>query len=244
MAVMTQQQTTTSKDENGSYFNADHFELMQSIMYPHKAKKGAYLFWEGEDAGKLYYIRSGRVKLLKSTEDGRNLILSIMRQGDLFGELGSFGEGLNSFSAEIIEDADIGIIQKKDLEVLLYQHGDFAVEFMKWMAMMHQTTQSKFRDLLFYGKQGALASTLIRMSNSYGVHCTEGTRLNIKLTNAEIADMIGATRESVNRMLSAFKDEGIVEMKNGKLVIRRMEDLRYVCNCPKYPACPKEICRI
>lgn len=77
-----------------------------------------------------------------------------------------------------------------------------------------------------------------------GIHGTEGIRLNIKLTNADIADMIGATRESVNRMLSAFKEDGILDMKNGKMVIRRLEDLRYVCNCPKYPACPKEICRI
>ncbi|CAM3043312.1 Crp/Fnr family transcriptional regulator [Paenibacillus sediminis] len=230
--------------EVNTFFTEGNFNKLQSIMYYRHVSAGSNLFWEGDEAGKLYYIRSGRVKLKKSTDEGRDFILSICRQGDLIGEYGGWGPLHFTYSAEVIENAEIGIIQEKDLEVLLYQHGDLALEFTKWLGLMHRTTQSKFRDLMLYGKPGALASTLIRMSNTYGVQCEDGIRLDIKLTNTDFADLIGATRESVNRMLNDLKTSGTLDTVQGKIVIRRLEDLRCICNCPKFPSCPKEICRI
>jgi CRP-like cAMP-binding protein len=85
------------------------------IMYPKRAAAGTYLFWEGEETGKPYYIRSGRVKLRKTTEDGKDLILSILQQGDMIGEMEGYGEFTHTYSAEVIADADIGVVQQKDL---------------------------------------------------------------------------------------------------------------------------------
>lgn len=226
------------------FLSDSNFKKLSELMYKKTAAAGTYLFWEGETAGKLYYIHSGKVKLRKSTEDGKDFILSILKKGDLIGEFGLDDQAVHSFSAEVTEDAEIGIIQEKDLEVLLYQHGDFAVEFMRWMGLMQRSMQSKFRDLLLYGKPGALVSTLIRMSNSYGTPCKEGIRIDLKMTNSEMAELIGTTRESVNRMLSSLKDEGTIGTSGNHLVIHRIEELRRVCNCPSYPTCPKEICRL
>jgi CRP-like cAMP-binding protein len=226
------------------FFTGENLDNLKGIMYPKKVKAGSYLFWEGDQTRKLYYIRSGRVKLSKSTKEGKDLILSIMQEGDLVGEIDGYGEALHSCSAEVIEDADIGVIQQKDLEILLYQHGDFAIQFMKWMSLKNSTLQTKLRDLLLFGKNGALASILIRMSNTFGVMCADGIRLDLKLSNTEMADLIGSTRESVNRMLSALKDEGTISMSKGQIIIHKLENLRRVCNCPSYPVCPKEICRL
>lgn len=234
------------KKENGirGYISEENFTHLQGIMYPKKAEAGSYLFWEGDPANYLYYIKSGRVKIVKSTEDGKDLIISILQKGDLIMEMGGFAESFHQYNAEVITDADIGVIQKKDLEILLYRHGDFALEFMSWMSLMHQMTQSKFRDLLLYGKTGALASTLIRLCNSYGIATAEGIRIDIKLTNTELADMIGATRESVNRMLSDMKAAGTIAMKQGMILVKNLAILRQTCNCPSFPQCPVEICRI
>lgn len=226
------------------FFSADHLDKLQSIMNTKKMDAGTYLFHEGDTTGKLYLVCSGRVKLRKSTEEGKDFVLSVLRNGDLLGEIGGYSNMTHSFSAEVIESGEIGIITWKDMEALLVRHADFALQFMNWMGLMHRITQSKFRDLLLFGKPGALASTLIRLSNTYGVLCKDGIRLDIKLTNTDMADMIGTSRESVNRMLSAMKDEGSIDIVNGKMIIRRLDDLRRMCNCPTCPACPKEICRI
>lgn len=163
------------------------------------------------------------------------------QQGDLLGQMDPFQDSVHGFSAEITEDAQVGIIQRKDLEVLLWQHGDLAVEFMKWMGMMHRLTQTKFRDLMMFGKPGALCSLLIRLSNSYGKMKDGQIVITLKINNTEMADMIGATRDSVNRMLSDLKKEKVVDYTNGCFIIKDLPYLRDVCHCEN---CPKEICRM
>ncbi|WP_201318297.1 Crp/Fnr family transcriptional regulator [Paenibacillus sp. EPM92] len=219
----------------------DSFDKLQSIMYIKQVEKGSYLFWEGESAEKLYFIISGRVRTTKTTDSGRSLTMYLHQEGDLFGQLDPFQDSVHTFSAEVTESGKIGIIQRKDLEVLLWQHGDLAVEFMKWMGLMHRLTQTKFRDLMMFGKTGALCSLLIRLSNSYGVLKEDHIFVDLKINNSEMADMIGATRESVNRMLSDLRKEDVVEYKDGHILIKDLTYLRDVCQCE---SCPKEICRM
>ncbi|MFD0710656.1 Crp/Fnr family transcriptional regulator [Paenibacillus sp. GCM10027626] len=220
----------------------ESFEKLESIMYTRNMEKGSYLFWEGDSADKLYYIIEGRVRTTKASDNGRTLTMYLHQHGDLIGQMDPFQESTHSFSAEMTEDGKVGVIQRKDLEVLLWQHGDLAVEFMKWMGLMHRLTQTKFRDLMMFGKTGALCSLLIRLSNSYGItHENGNIHIDLKVNNTEMADMIGATRESVNRMLSDLKKDEVVEFENGHIVIKNVQYLRDVCHCEN---CPKEVCRM
>nr|WP_183601147.1 Crp/Fnr family transcriptional regulator [Paenibacillus phyllosphaerae] len=221
--------------------SAGSFELLQGIMYMKNAEKGSCLFWEGDKADKLFFIFSGRVRTTKTSDSGRALTLYLHQKGDLVGQMDPFNDSVHSFSAEVTHDAKVGVIQRKDLEVLLWQHGDLAVEFMKWMGMMHRLTQSKFRDLMLFGKTGALCSLLIRLSNSYGKQRDGGIYIDLKINNTEMADMIGATRESVNRMLSDMKKADVIEYADGHFTIKDLNYLRDVCHCEN---CPKEICRM
>lgn len=219
----------------------ESFEKLESIMYVRNVEKGTCLFWEGDPADKLYFVMHGRVKTTKTSDSGRALTLYLHQKGDLLGQVDPFKESVHSFSAEVTEDAKVGVIQCKDLEVLLWQHGDLAVEFMKWMGLMHRLTQTKFRDLMMFGKTGALCSLLIRLGNSYGQEKNGKIYIGLKMNNTEMADMIGATRESVNRMLSDLKKEGVVDNVDGQFVINNLAYLRDVCHCEN---CPKEICRM
>lgn len=221
------------------------FEQLESIMIPMRIAAGGCLFWEGDKVENIYYIRSGRVKLRKSTADGKDYILSILQAGDLICETINGNEMLHySFTAEVTENTDIGVISRYALEALLQHNGDLALCLMNWMSLSNQVAQSKFRDLLLFGKPGALASTLIRLSNSYGIVEPHGIRIDMKLTHAELADFIGATRESVNRMLNDFKEQGILDFRYGKIIIRQLKALQQICQCPTCPACSKDVCRI
>jgi CRP-like cAMP-binding protein len=226
------------------FFTKEQFTRMEELMYPKRVEAGHYLFWEGEPTGKLYYIHSGKVKLRKSTEEGKDFILSILQAGDIVFEPEDGMRTVHSFSAEVMEEAELGVIQWSDLEILLYRHGDLAVRFLNWVGLMHRVTDSKFRDLLLFGKPGALASTLIRMTNTYGAPCADGIIITLKLTNTELADFIGTTRESVNRMLNALKEDGTIDIRKGRIVVLHLNALRKIARCPECPACPKEVCRI
>ncbi|WP_245851067.1 Crp/Fnr family transcriptional regulator [Paenibacillus herberti] len=223
-------------------FTEAQWKNIVELMLERRVEAGSLLFSEGEAANKLYCVLSGKIKLRKSTEDGKQFVLSILQSGDLIGstEAGS----VYGFSAEVAEEARIGVLLWKDVEQLLLTSGELAVRWMNGMALQQRIAESKFRDLLLYGKPGALASTLIRLANSYGVLRRDGVEISLRLTNAEMAEFIGTTRESVNRMLASLKDEGIVAVRSGLITITDQAALRRICGCPECPACPKEVCRI
>lgn len=225
----------------GAILTEESFERLRSIMYIKNVEKGSCLFREGDEADKLYYIFEGRIKSTKLSDAGRSLTLYLHHTGDLIGQMEPFKDTTHSTTAEVTEAARIGVIQRKDLETLLWQHGDLALEFMKWMGLMHRLTQTKFRDLMLFGKTGALCSLLIRLCNSYGEEKDDGIQIDLKLSNTEMADMIGATRESVNRMLADLKKENVISYREGHYTVHQIHYLKEVCCCEN---CPKEICRM
>jgi len=238
-------QTTERNKGFAGFCTQKQFEQLESIMVPMRIPTGGFLFWEGDDTENIYYIRDGRVKLRKSTEDGKEYILTILQSGDLICENIGGNKALQySYTAEVVETAEIGVISRYALEALMQHNADLALSFMNWMSLSQRVTQSKFRDLLLFGKPGALASTLIRLCNSYGIMEPYGIRIDMKLTHSELADFIGATRESVNRMLNEFKEEGILDFRYGKIIVRRLKSLQDICHCPSCPGCPGEVCRI
>jgi CRP/FNR family transcriptional regulator len=229
---------------NGSLFTEGQLDQLASVMHVKKIASGSHLFWEGDDAVSVYWVRKGRIKLRKSTGDGKDLLISIMQAGDLLADIDAWDTS-HRYSAEAMDEVEVGVVSRLQLELLMSKSGDFSYRFAMWMSLMQRKTESKLRDLLLGGKNGALASILVRLSNSFGVMKPDGILLDIKLTNSEMADLVGTTRESVNRMLSSMRTDGIVEaVPGGMLKILDLEALRVMAGCPDCPACPKEICRI
>ncbi|CAM4408940.1 Crp/Fnr family transcriptional regulator [Paenibacillus tarimensis] len=231
-------------DGNASLFTSGQLDQLASIMNIRKYDAGAYLFWEGDPANSVYLVRKGLIKLRKSADDGKDLLLSILQPNDLLADIDAW-DTTHRYSAQAMEAVEVGVVSRLQLELLMSKSGEFAFRFAMWMSLMHRLTESKLRDLLMLGKQGALASTLIRLSNSFGIVTGEGILIDIKLTNTEMAELVGTTRESVNRMLGALKDDGVIQVAGGGMIrILKIDELRAIAGCPDCPACPKEMCRI
>ncbi|WP_127588537.1 Crp/Fnr family transcriptional regulator [Paenibacillus koleovorans] len=226
---------------NTSCFNLHSLDLLNNTMSVVSLKAGSHLFWAGDSADRLYMVRSGLVRITKMSDEGRSLTMQLHQAGDLFGQMSPFHEAVESFNAEVIRDSEIAILHQKDLETLLRTHNELAVDFFKWSGLMTRIAESKFRDLLLFGKQGALCSLLIRLHNSFGIPEGDHTRIGLKINNSEMADMIAVTRESVNRMLSELKKADILQEDKGNIVIKNIGSLRQICHCEN---CPEEICRI
>jgi CRP-like cAMP-binding protein len=212
-------------------------ELLQFADRTFKCEKGTFLFQEGMEAKELYIILSGRVQISKITADGRELSLRICGENDICGELTLFTDNPKYLlSAKVIEDGEIVAIRKDLLENEIFQNSTLAFEFMKWMSDHFRKTQTKFRDLVLNGKRGALFSTLIRMSNSYGVQQKNGILIDLPLTNQELANFCGTSRESTNRILSELKRDNIISVKKGKITILNLQYLKDEIGCENCPA--------
>ncbi|MBB5325579.1 CRP/FNR family transcriptional regulator [Anoxybacillus tepidamans] len=217
-------------------------ELLNSSHRHVEIKKGTHLFREGEKADEVYYIQSGKIQISKIAADGQELALRICSKGDVVGELTLFCEDARYLlNAKVIEDGIVACIKREVLEKSLFENSKLALEFMKWMSDHFRKTQTKFRDLVLHGKKGALYSTLIRMCNSYGVMKGDGILINLHLTNQDLANFCGTSREVVNRLLNDLRKQEIISIKNGKIKVHNLAYLRSEIDCED---CPPEICCI
>lgn len=117
----------------------------------------------------------------------------------------------------------------------------FSIEFTKWVSYSQQLIQTKLRDLMFFGKNGALASAIIRMTNTYGMQKDGKWEITKKITHDEIACLIGTPRETVTRMLSQLKKDGLIQNEKGYINVIDLAGLRSICRCED---CPLHVCRL
>ena len=226
---------------NTNHFSPEFMNMLKEMMYTADYEADSYVFWEGDPNNWLYLLVEGKIKLTKLNEFGKDLTLAVHFSEDLFGEYDPTETQMNSFSAEVIEPAQVGIIQQLELKSRLKQNGNLASEFSEWQSLSRRYTQYKLRDLLLYGKNGALASTLIRAANTYGIELDGRIIITEKFTNYDLANLIGATRETVNRLLSSLKKDGLIKVAHGKIEILNLSGLKEINRCEE---CPVSICRL
>ncbi|MDP4163578.1 MAG: Crp/Fnr family transcriptional regulator [Bacillota bacterium] len=217
-------------------------ELIQSAHHVRKMEKGSFLFQEGSVANELFIIQSGMIHVSKIVPDGRELTLRICSKGDLVGEVQLFSAETRYYlSGKVVESGEVAVILKEELEENLSRNHVLAMEYMKWMSTHYQKTQTKVRDLVLHGKKGALFSTLIRLTNSYGSHSPKGIVLDLPLTNQELANFCGTSREVVNRLLSDLRKGDIISVDKGIITIHDLDFLKREIDCEN---CTREICNI
>ncbi|HSP22106.1 MAG TPA: Crp/Fnr family transcriptional regulator [Planococcus sp. (in: firmicutes)] len=216
---------------------------LQTIRHSIKEySKGAYLFQEGDAIKGVYIVQAGKVQIGKVTPNGRELTLRICGPDQLVGEVTVFSNSsIYMLDAKALEDVVCMKFAIEDLEEALLENAKLAAAFMRWMGVDQQKTQTKFRDLMLHGKKGALFSTLIRLSNSYGVPKDDGVLIDMVLTNQELANFCGMTREVVNRMLNDLKKKQRVSLVEGKILIHDIAFLKDEINCEN---CPISFCKI
>ncbi|MEQ2525707.1 Crp/Fnr family transcriptional regulator [Bacillaceae bacterium CLA-AA-H227] len=216
--------------------------FIEAVHHNRKIEKGMFLYQEGTKANELFLILSGKIQLSKMIPDGRELTLRMASEGDLIGELSLFCSAQNHMqNAKVMESGEVAVIFKSELEKKLSENHEIALEFMKWLSQEHRKTQTKFRDLILHGKKGALYSTLIRLSNSYGLDTEDGIVINTSLTNQELANFCGTSREVVNRLLSELRKSNIISIDKGIITIHDLEYIKIEIDCEN---CPIEICSI
>ena len=215
------------------------YEIPGKIIHLHD---GQYLFHEGEHAKYFYFVRSGKISILKYSGNGHMLSLRLAQKGSIIGELPLYEEQPTYiFNAVAQEPSEVYAIEFPVLHSYLEKRPSLAVGLLKLIGMHMRKQHLKFRDLILYGKKGALYSTLIRMANSYGSETEKGILLSVPLTNQELASYSGMARESLNRMLGELRKSGVIEIAGNRLLIKDMDYLKREIHCED---CGREICNI
>ncbi|MFD2169375.1 Crp/Fnr family transcriptional regulator [Tumebacillus lipolyticus] len=206
---------------------SDEFlQLIYSIAQLKRVKRGEILFFEGDPYVAMYVVRTGKVRLTKTTPEGREIILYIRQGGEPIGAAMLFLDQPYPATAQAIEAAEIWMIPHGELEALVRENPDLSIAIIRLLGERLLQTQAQMRDLALQDKWGALISTLLRLYEEYGRQTPHGVVLDLALSHQELAKMIGSTREGVNRMMSQLKKAGILDVSRGQITIYLVEELK------------------
>ncbi len=182
-------------------------------------KKNMIVFMEGEPGEALFFVISGKVKISKTTEDGREQILHLLQHGDVFAEVVLIDGGPYPATAEVIETGQIGMILNRDVENLIRSNPDIAVKLLKILSSRLRMAQRQVRDLALKDTYGRLASMLLMLGKEHGADSPEGVRIELPLSRQELANLIGTTRETVTRILGDFKKYKCIELERQAIIL-------------------------
>ena len=209
-----------------AHLSLEDLESIGSIARLKKFSKDKIIFEEGDFGNELYFVKHGKVKISKMLEDGSEKILHFLKEGDIFAEVLVFHGGEYPATAQVIEDSEIGIIRNQDLEKLLRKRGDITFKILEVMAERLRNAQYHIRDLALRDAYGRLASSLLTLAEEHGKETETGFCINISLSQQQLANLIGASRETVARILSSWKKQGLVEVDKQAIRILDVERLK------------------
>jgi len=198
---------------------ADVGDLMQ-------ADRGETVYHPGTLSTTVYLVEKGRVKLAYLDESGKKLTLSIVDEGEIFGEMCLVGEKQRRHLATAIEDSILRCIPKRIFsEAINADPENVAVLVRHFAHRMHEYEET-LEDLAFRDIQARLSRQLLKLSNDYGVETKEGILIGFPVTHKDLADMIGSARENTTLALNRFEKEGILNKSRYKIVIKNEAGLR------------------
>ena len=192
-------------------------------------RSGESLYRPGDSSDRLYVIRSGKVKLFKPVGDRRAIILGIHGEGEILGELAVFGEEVRHEHAEVVDDAFLCSIDRDRLRSYLSAHLDLTLRIAQVVAGRKDRAEKTIVDLLSKDVRRRLAQLLLRLVGHYGIPDGGlGLRIDLRLTQTTLAQMVGSTRETTSMAFNEFRRGELVDSQDRWVWVRDEEGLAAV----------------
>ena len=190
-----------------------------------KISKGTILFAEGDAGDHLYVIAEGKLKLGTSSGDGRENLLSILGPGEMFGELSLFDPGPRTSTATAVTDAKLLSLGQEKLIPWLATNPEVSLQLLARLAQRLRRTNEAVGDLVFSDVPGRVAKALIDLGERFGKQTAEGLFVHHDLTQEELAQLVGASRETVNKALADFAGRNWLKLDGRAVLITDLERL-------------------
>ena len=203
-----------------------HSALEQHDIVEYKKKQIIYA--EGQHPNKLYYIESGKVKIYKTSESGKEFITSLLSAGDFFGHIPLLENKTYVEFAETIEESEIRNIPKREFEDLLTQHQEIALKVIKLLANNIAEKEDQLVALAYHSLRKRVADALLALKKKY--EQPGEAVFSIAIAREDLANIAGTATESLIRTLSDFKSENLISIKEGKITLLEVKKLASLCN--------------
>ena len=188
--------------------------------------RGSTLFHEGDPGDQLYFIISGKIKLGRTAPDGRESLVAIMGPGELFGEMALFDPSPRSTSATAVSETRLAGLKHENLKKVIERSPDVSAQLLQALARRLRRTNESLADLVFSDVPGRVAKALLDLADRFVRPATDGILVAHELTQEELAQLVGASRETVNKALAEFVQRGWIRLEARAVVILDLQRLK------------------
>lgn len=194
-------------------------KLLESRVYP----DGATIFFQGDSGDKVYFLREGKIKVLKSSIEGDEQILEIIQPGGVFGEVVLFGIDNYPATTRALGEVKVDYLSRSKFREYFNNNPEIGWGMLKVMARKLARSQHRIENLGLRGTKGRVATLIIDMLYDFG---DRKNNIELNFNRQELANFIGTSRETVSRTLSEFRNEGLIKINGNKIKILDLEGLK------------------
>ncbi|GAB2891986.1 Crp/Fnr family transcriptional regulator [Neomicrococcus lactis] len=204
----------------------DVFAAITEEMTEVDLSRGASVFREGDQGDQMYVIVSGKIKLGRTSPDGRENLLAVLGPGELFGEMALFDPNPRNATATAISETRLAGLRHENLRRVIRTSPDVSMQLLQALARRLRRTNESLADLVFSDVPGRVAKALLDLADRFGRPATDGILVAHELTQEELAQLVGASRETVNKALAEFVQRGWLRLEARAVVILDIQRLR------------------
>jgi CRP-like cAMP-binding protein len=205
---------------------APELARVAEVAVPRTFEPNHVIFREGDDSDTCYIVRSGHARALREHSDGRSIALAHFGPGDIFGELAMFDDEKRSATVEALDRLEAIAILGGDMRRLLKLHPDLAVKLVVSLGRRLRETNERLARQSFQTVQSRVAEVLTQLVTQAQAEGAEATDVEVRITQADIAQLAGSSRESASRFLAVLERAGVISQGRGRLTVHEPEALR------------------
>ena len=223
------------RDKETTYFKQVSFfadlpeEEIKALSSATKRRtfRASEVIFHRDDPGQvLYMIKEGKVKICIISPDGQEVSLAVLGKGEYFGEFALLDGLPRSTDAVALEKVECYTLQRSDFLNAILKNPKIAILVLEALSKRLRTTDQMVEDLIFLDVYGRVAKKLLELADAHGVKTEEGVVIDVRLTQQELASMVGASRESVNKVLGYFTDKNFITTDKHRITIHNTNDLK------------------
>ncbi|MDE0883908.1 MAG: Crp/Fnr family transcriptional regulator [Myxococcota bacterium] len=183
------------------------------------------LFHQGSQGSRLYIVVRGRLKVLTTSSEGDEIVFNILGPGEVIGELAILNDMPRTATVRAIEVCELLSLHQRDLLAFLEDHPGAGLKLARVLARRVSQLSELLSDMQFLNLPYRLAKKMTALAHTYGSQQEGGLRIKLRLSQEEWGDLVGATRESVNKQFRAWTKEGLIHVDRGCVVLDRPDEI-------------------
>ncbi len=204
----------------------DELDAIVRLASEKQWPRGATIFQKGDEGSSMVAILSGRVRVSSISTEGREITLSFINAGEVFGEIALLDGKPRSADVVAIEPTHALIVERRVFLPFLKQNEDLFLRMLVVLCERLRQTSLALEEMALFDLPTRLARVLLKLMNDYGRPVPQGIRIDARMSQRDLAALVASSRESVNKQLRQWRADGVLDREAGRIIVFRAEELR------------------